>query len=186
MKLPAQFSLRELLCVVLFAGLGLAALRTGGMLASVVIFLAYLLFSALGIVVVLDRGPLQAFAIGFVIPAVIYGAAVYVMGSSELDPYAGRLPTTKWLLPAHKAMVQQTWIDMSTGQVVPDYDPTTDPTGGNVGGGGFSGGRTMGISESPDRATFMGLAHLLLALLFGYAGAKFGVVLYRRRQPVAT
>lgn len=186
MKLPAQFSLRELLCVVLFAGLGLAALRTGGMLASVMVFLAYLLLSALGIVVVVGRGPLQAFAIGFVIPVIIYGTVVYAMGSNELDPYAGKLPTTRWLLPVQKAMVQRTWIDMSTGQAVPDYDPATDTTDGNAGGGGFGGGRMMGISESPDRATFMGLAHLLLALLFGYAGAKFAVVLYRRRQPAAT
>ena len=103
------------------------------------------------------------------------------MGSNELDPYEGDLPTTKWLQPAHKAMVQQTLIDTSAWQVTPDYDPAIDPTGGNWNGGG-----TGVISELPDRPTFMGLAHLLLALLFGYAGAKFGVVLYRQRQPVAT
>ena len=35
--------------------------------------------------------------------------------------------------------------------------------------------------ESPDRTNFMRVAHVLWALLFGYAGAHFAAFVYRRR-----
>ena len=51
-----------------------------------------------------------------------------------------------------------------------------------MGGGGIV--VTAVLLESPDRATFMSLGHILLALMFGYAGAVFSVLFYGKRRNV--
>ena len=181
MKSEAQVSLRELLFVVLFAGLGLASLRADGVVSSFTIFLAIVVTMCLAIVAFVGRHTNQAFAIGYLIPVIAYGAVVLAVGKSELDPYDGKLPTSRLLLPMFRVMVKQTWTDVLTGQVVPDYDPATDPNRAGAGGGGF-GGSPMGLSESPDRPTFMSLGHILIAMIFGYSGAKFAVIVHRKQQ----
>lgn len=172
MKFLPQFSLREILFVVLFAGLGLAALRAGGVVASFVVFLAIVVTMGLAIVVFVGRRTIQAFAIGFLIPTIAYGVAVYALGKSELTPN-GKLATSRLLAPLYRVMVKQIWTNFSTGEVVPDYDPATDPD---------PGGSMMTMTESPDRLTFMSLGHILLAMIFGYCGAKFAVIVHRTQQ----
>ena len=63
MKSHSQLSLRELLLVVLFVGLGLASLRAGGLVASITVFLAIILTMCMAIVAFVGRQRLQAFAI---------------------------------------------------------------------------------------------------------------------------
>ncbi len=181
MNSHSQFSLRELLFVVLFAGLGLASLRAGGVLGSITVFLAIVLTICLAIMAFVGRGQLQAFAIGYLIPVVAYAAIVLAVGKSELDPYEGKLPTSQLLKPMFRAIAKQTWINVMTGEVVPDYDPASVPNRMSGGGGGFSGSQ-MGLSEYPDRPTFMSLGHMIIAIMFGYAGGKFGVAVHRRPQ----
>ncbi len=183
MKSQLQVSLRELLFVVLFAGLGLASLRAGGFVASCTVFLAIVVTMCLAIVAFVGRYTTQAFAIGFLIPVITYGVAVLAVGKSELDPYEGKLPTSRLLLPIFQAMAKQTWTNAWTGEVVPDYDPATDPNRAGAGGGGF-GGSPVALSESPDRPTFMSLGHILFAMMFGYTGAKFAVIVYRKQRSV--
>ena len=183
MKSIPQFSLRELLFVVLFAGLGLASLRAGGVVASCTVFLAIVVTMCLAIIAFVGRNTTQAFAIGFLIPVIAYGVAILAVGKSELDPYEGKLPTSKLLLPAFRVMAKQTWTNVLTGEVVPDYDPATDPNRVGAGGGGFAGS-PMGLLESPDRPTFMSLGHILIATMFGYAGAKFAVIVHRKQRNV--
>ncbi|HUY91094.1 MAG TPA: hypothetical protein VMV10_20315 [Pirellulales bacterium] len=171
-----QVSLRELLFLVLFAAIGLASLRAGGVVASIVVMLAIVATMCFAILAFVGRHSIQAFAIGFLLPVIVYVAAILVVGKSELDPYAGKLPTSRLLRPMFRLMVKPTWTDMSTGQVVPDYDPDTDP-------GGY-GAAPMAFSESLDRRTFMSLGHVLFAMMFGYAGAKFAVAVHREQQEI--
>ena len=172
MKQHLQFSLRELLIVVLFAGLGLASLRTGGIIGSIVVMLAIVVTTAFAIVAFVGRHSSQAFAIGFVIPVILYAVVVLAVGKSELDPYAGRLLTSRLLRPMFGLIAKKIWTNVATGQVVPDYDPTTDPNR-------FAS--PMGLSESPDRPTFMSLGHVLFDMLLGYAGARFALLVYRKQ-----
>jgi hypothetical protein len=182
MKSQPQISLRELLIVVVFAAFAFAALRTGGILHSVAVMFAIVVTMALAIVAFVGRNTTQAFAIGFLIPVIAYAVTVLVLGKSELDPYSGKLPTSKLLLPLNRMMAKQNWINLSTGQVVLDYDPKNDPNYPTS--GAYYGASPMGISETPDRATFMSTGHILFALMFGYAGAKFAVWVYHRRPKV--
>jgi hypothetical protein len=173
MKIFPQFTLRELLFAVLFVALGLASLRAGGALASIMMLLAIVLTMGLAIIAFVGRGELRAFAIGFSIPVLIYAVTVVVIGPNEFHPYRAQLPTSRILAPIFGAVVDQKWIDTQTGEVVPDYDPSVgDP---------FAG-RDVRFSEQPDRQTFMTVGHVLIGMFFGYAGGKFAVLIYRRRE----
>ena len=177
MKSRLQVSLRELLLFVLFAAIGLASLGGGELMGSILVMLAIFATMAAAIVAFVGRNSVQAFAIGFLLPVLVYAAVVLAAGESELDPYTGKLPTTRLLRPMFRLMVKTTWTDMSTGQVAPDYDPeTVDPNPVNF------GAPMMGASESLDRRTFTSLGHVLFAMLFGYAGAKFAVAVHRKQE----
>jgi len=180
MNYRPQISLRELLFALLFAGLGLSSLRAGGLLASATFLLAILLTMGFAIVAFVGRDRLQAFGIGFVIPVIAYAATVLAIGKSELDPYEGKLPTSRLLQPMFRLMAKQTWTNAFTGEVIPDYDPATDSNMGG-GGGGF-GGSPIGLTESLDRPTFMSLGHVLFAMMLGYTGAKFAVAVHRSQH----
>lgn len=186
MKSHRQLTVRELMLIVMFAGVGIAGLTTGGVLASIVVGGAIILTTGCAIVAFVGRDPLRSLAIGFLIPTIAYAATVLSIGSSELDPYEGKLPTTKLLQPAFRLMVRQNYVNVVTGQLMPNYDPATDSNlgGGGFGGGGFGG--TIGLKETPDRATFMSLAHVLLAMIFGYAGARFAAYVHDRQLPIGT
>ena len=175
-----QFTIRELLLFVLFFGAGLGGLSNGGLFASVVLGVAIFVTTGFAIVAFVAQDELRACAIGFLIPVISYAVTILSVGSSELDPYQGKLPTTKLLQPAHRLIVKTEWINVMTGVSVPDYDPATDVNRGG-GGGGFGG--TVVFRETPDRNTFMSLAHVLMAMMFGYAGAKFAVFVHHRQSP---
>jgi hypothetical protein len=172
-----QLTIRELMAIVLFAATGLAALSRGGLFASIVIGAAIIITTAFAIVAFVARAEFRSFALGFLIPVVTYSAAVLSIGKSELDPYEGMLPTTKLLKPCFELLVNREYVNLMTNQPVPDYDPTAN-TG--LGGGGM-GGSPVGMRETPDRPTFMSLAHVLLAVMFGYIGAKFAVWVDRKQ-----
>ena len=98
-----------------------------------------------------------------------------VLGAPELDPYEGKLPTSRLLLPLFKVMSVQTWHD-STGKVIPNYNPASNPSFGTFGAASVS------LAESPDRPTFMVLGHIIFAMAFGYSGAHFAVAVYRKQN----
>ena len=173
-----QLTLRELLLGILFLGLGCAGLVAGGVMATIVLGVELIIIMGVGIVAFVGRDEARAAAIGFLVPVVVYAASIYALGSSELDPYDGKLPTTKLIEPAFRVIIRKEWINAMTGEPVPGYDPTKAP----VGGGGFA---SVGLKETPDRTTFMSVAHALLAMLLGYAGSKFAVYVYRRQNAAA-
>lgn len=175
-----QWSLRELLVLVLFVGLAFTSLPlAGGIVWSVTVMLSFFLCTGMAIVCFVGRHELRAFAIGFVIPVVAYACLVLTLGQSELDPYSGRLVTSQALRPVFDAVVTTKWVDTWTGKEVPSDDPRVAAQ--QAGGGGMSGAG-VGLSESLNRPTFMGFGHLLFALAFGYVGGKFAVAVYRRQH----
>ena len=98
------------MAIVLFAALGVAALSTGGLLASMVVGAAIVFTTAFAIVAFVGRKQLRSFAIGFLIPVVAYSATVLSLGNSELDPYEGKLPTTKLIKPAFELFVRRQYV----------------------------------------------------------------------------
>ncbi len=174
-----QVTLRELMLGVLFIGLGCAGLLTGGVMASIFLGGAFIVTIGFAIVALVGRDELRATAIGFLVPVIAYAASIIAVGSPELDPY-GNLPTTKLIRPAFELIVRQEWINPTTGQPMPAYDPTTAPMGPS---GPTFNGLPVHIRETPDRTAFMSVAHALLAMLFGYAGSKFAVFVYRKHRP---
>ena len=144
------------------------------------VFVGFILVMGLAIIAFVGRDQPKVFAIGFLLPLLVYAATVLAAGSNELDPYDGRLPTTIALRYAHQALVTTTWTDSATGKVVPDYAPAKDPNWGS--GGGAFGGPSMMIHEHPDRPTFMSLAHFILAMMMGGIGGKFAVFVYRTQN----
>lgn len=172
MKSYLQFTLRELLFVIAFAGFGLASLVNGGIVGAIMVSLAMIITMGLAIVAFVGRRSRQAFAIGFLIPVIMYAAIVLAVGKNELDPYAGQLPTWRLLRPMFAVMSKEIWQNAATGQIMPDYDFANDP---NQGAG-------MRLHYSPDRQTFMSLGHLLIAMMLGYAGAKLAVIVHRRES----
>jgi len=171
-----------LILIVAFFALAISSLRDGGLLASFAVFAGIVLVMALAIVAFVGNAQPRAFAIGFLLPLLVYAATVLAAGSNELDPYDGRLPTTTILRYAHQALVTTTWTDTLTGKIVPDYNPANDSKRGS--GNGTFGGSSMAIHEHPDRPTFMSLAHLLLAMMLGWTGGKFAVYVYRTQNPL--
>jgi hypothetical protein len=169
MKMLSQFSLRELLLLILSAGVAVATLRAGGILAPATIMLMMLATMCSGIVAFVGRCRLRAAAMGFLVPVAMYSAIVWASGLRELDPYDGRLPTSRSLAPLFEALATRTWRDAITGEIDPDYDPAI------VLRGGFGGGPPMVLHESPDRSSFMVLGHVLVAACLGYIGSKFAV-----------
>lgn len=178
MKSRLQFTLRELLIVIAFAALGLAALTTGGIVLAATVSLAVVVTMCLAIIAFVGRASRQAFAIGFLIPVVTYAAIVLAVGKSELDPNFALLPTSKLLRLIYSAIAKQTWIDGFTGKVIVGYDPTKVSSLPN----GFGYTSPTRLVESLEHGAFMTIGHLLIAMTLGYAGAKFAVLVHRRES----
>lgn len=182
----SQFSLQELLLIVLTVAVGLAGLRFGGLFASLLVFAAIVALMGISIVALVGRGEGQSMSIGFLLPVLAYMGMLLVIGGRELDPYEGRLPTSQAMRPLYDTFCKRQWIDFRSGKVIADYDPLANAQniGGasSMGGGGGFAGAPVTLFESPERDTFMALGHCLCALLFGYAGARFARIVHRRRH----
>jgi hypothetical protein len=179
-----QFSLKKLLAATVFMAVCCAALKYASPAWWLILSgLSLLAFMALAVMAVVGVGQQQGFARGFVICVLIYGAVLFLSGLQELDPYVGRLPTTKALLPVYQFIQSGNYVDLMTGQPVPP--PTNSRTsfnGGMLGGGGMGGGMggMIGYLEQPDRKDFMTIGHLLWADLLGLIGGLFAGFIVRR------
>jgi hypothetical protein len=194
---PWSVSLRELLILVALAGLACVSLKFAndwfwiGLSTA-----AMLLFMAALIAAFIDRGSRQAFAIGFVLCAGMYAAAVALASAEngrEFDPYSGALPTTKLMRwPFEKLVFVEFYAANMYGQPVDakrfrSHDEATayratlavPNTPGGAGGVGFSG---VSGTETPRREDFLGVAHIWWGLLLGYCGGRFAKLVYVRRE----
>jgi hypothetical protein len=175
-----KFSLVEILTLLLVGGVGFAALRTGGMMASATLVVAALLFMALAILAIVGGGALRAGAIGFVVAGGIYGGLVFYFGAAELGQN-GSLPTSQALEPLHDAMATFTYTDVMTGKrmnqekasaLIEAADAASVPR------------PLFSVESVPTREEFMSVAHALIGMALGYAGAKFAVAVRRRERTV--
>jgi hypothetical protein len=175
-----RLSLRESLVLMTAVALAVASLKYASEAwLAIVLAVTMLAFFVALIVAVVDRGPRQAFTIGFALTmagywlVVLSGTKVVPNTGSmniEFDHIEGRLPTTRLLRYVHSAIGRGRYFNPFTGQELPNYDPATDPNR-NVGGGGFATPATMvSYQEIPPREIFMPIGHCWWGLLLAYLG----------------
>lgn len=193
-----RFSLRELSVLFAFVSVAFASLKFANdfWFMTVATVTMIVLFGSL-IIATIDRGARQAFAIGFALTMIAYGAMLTtghrIVGSGgsmnsknvEFDQWAGRLPTTRLLRYVHMAVERNEWTDAS-GNVIPGYDPKKPvvPQISNRGPSSGSFGGPVGgafFREVPPREIFVPIGHCWWSLLLGYVGGYFGRFVYWRR-----
>lgn len=189
LKFRARISLRSLLALVALVAVGCVALKyANAWWVGVVATITLLAFMAAVVVAFVDRGPRQAFAIGFAACAAIYGGMVassrwfYAGGAGavaplvnrEMDPDAGILPTTRLLGAYYKAVVELWNVDQQTGKRIQKI-PTEQVAATYAAG---FGPKTV---EQPSREAFMPVGHCLWMLLLGYIGGGFARSVFARR-----
>jgi len=202
---PSAFrlSLREFFVLFAAVAAGCAALRyANGWWLGAVGLVVMLAFMAQAITALVDRGPRQAFALGFVACLASYLSIFWM--ETEIHPYQARFPTSRLLRTAFESVRERLYIDESTGDEVTqsnlpplasideDTSWTIVPAPGQGGGmwqqptprryGGTVGVNFRRIGDRPPREQFMPLGHLLWALAFGYIGGHFGRYVYSRRM----
>ncbi|HEV7278839.1 MAG TPA: hypothetical protein VGN57_01395 [Pirellulaceae bacterium] len=193
-----RFTLGELLLVALAAGLGMAAMRAGGLAAAGYLFGVIVLTAIVLVTALVGRGTLQAFAIGFLVGVSVYGGVLYWYGEAELDPELGELLTTRAAEPVYDAVREVYYVDVYSGREADVVEAGAAAKRGlsrlgywkkNVGGPFAStlvakvGNVYWSPQVRPERRDFMQVVHLLAALTLGYVAGKFGAALYRRRKP---
>jgi hypothetical protein len=171
-----KLSLRILMLAVAFAALATAAITSGGLVASLfhaVVGIGVIL--ALITAVVGVEAP-RAFAIGFVIPPLLYVILLYAVGRHEFDPHNSKFPTASLARIGYDALYRPIYSDMLTGQIVENHDPTK----GGHGAGGMS---TIAMTdEFPVRSEFMTTFHACVVLLGGTVGGIYAAWLHRTQK----
>ncbi|HEV7282948.1 MAG TPA: hypothetical protein VGN57_22270 [Pirellulaceae bacterium] len=199
-RLPAYFncSLREVLLITAFLGVSLAALKTGGPLASLVQLLSLILVIGVSVTAIVEGGAAKAFAAGFLIALGAYAVLLYSQGEAEFDPAQGRLFATQAFEPLYDTVKQDRYYNVyndyfadspETRRELSNYSRvpvgTTDVS--------YSGMtdddviiqtqyKVYRFDEIPDRKGFMIVAHLLVAMALAYGSGKFAAALQRRKE----
>lgn len=178
-----QFSLAESLLVALYACVGVAAAKSGGLFAWLFAEATLVLAVAFIVAAVFTRRAARAFAIGFAIGFCAHGLCLVYFGASEFSPTAAQLPYSKIVSPVWVAMRPERFVSYSTGLEVAREDLQEDyvepmfqtqllaPDGSGV-----------YLVERPPREDFMLVAHALGAAAAGYLMGKLAAVLYGRRE----
>jgi hypothetical protein len=186
-----SISLRELLIGVAVFGFVFVTLKYADTwLWTVLASGAMLLFLAALVTAVVDRGVSQATAQGVILGALFYAtlfAAVEHFGGenlSELDPYEGRLPVSKWMRPIFETVVTYEYNAIGfpqrfATQAEAEAFLLSQGRNPNPAMVGFNG---VGTFEMPARFEFMLTAHLWWGILLAYLGGKFARFVYLRRE----
>jgi len=169
-----RFTVRELLVIIAFAAMGIAALRIGGNLATT--YMACVGVLCVGLIILalvgIDRN--CAFAIGFTVPSLLYIGLVALSDKREFDPYAGRLPTSQLFRPIFASLSSTIYKDVVTEEIYPDYEPSSRFTS--------AAGNRISAYLSLHPSIFMMTAHATSALLLGLICGKFGSAVYYRQH----
>jgi hypothetical protein len=164
---------------------------------------------ASAVVMVVDRGPRQAFACGFAISAVIYCLTLLAHGTlqnlpnssavanAELDAdRRAELPTTNALQAVYSSICQRWFVDGMTGRRfrLEELPPNTPILMASLSDELRKRMGTIPLPSStsppnqaqwsgvtPDSKDFMMIGHSLWAILFGYLGGHFACYVYWRR-----
>ncbi|HEV7281745.1 MAG TPA: hypothetical protein VGN57_16200 [Pirellulaceae bacterium] len=162
-------SIIELLTLILVPGLGIAAVRAGGICVTVALLADMMWFIGMTVAALFGRAGLRRFACGFAVAGGIYGGLVVYFGPTELGP-GGWLPTTQALTPLNESMSATTYINLDTNETM---------TEAKVDALRLSPKAGIRAKLWPDQAEFMAVSHLLIGLLIGYLGGKLAVVVGR-------
>jgi hypothetical protein len=179
-------SLRELLILFVAFAIGFTTLTyANSWWLGAVSGVTLLAFIGAVIVALVDRGPRQAFAIGFGVGIACY-IPLFLLGR-ETDPFTGRLPTSQLLQPMFLAVREQSYTNVRTREIIKESQIPQDAL--VEGQGGFpTYDRITGslpyfrrASSIPALEHFMPIGHCLWALLIGYLGGHFARWAYVRR-----
>jgi hypothetical protein len=181
-----QFSLAESLLVALYACVGIAAAKSGGLLAWLTAEATLVLFFAFVVAAIFARGVARAFAVGFVIGAAAHGLFLFYFGASEFSPEEAKLPYSKIVAPVWTALGPEVYVSLSTGKDVPRSEVQTIRRSYDSGQTEIrlqtADGSRVEKVERPAREDFMLVAHALGVAAAGYILGKLAAVMYRRRE----
>lgn len=175
MKTPSRecrrlgLSLRELLALVAFVAVACAALKFASYIwLTLVASVAFVCFSVAIILAIFQRGPQQAFAIGFAVMGIGYLVLVFYVweqkeGSQYVRWYDGALGTTELL-------------ELLYGVIAVERPAR------NV--GGLSAGPVM--IPHPEHQTYLRVGQTLWSLTLAYLGGRFARFVWQRRAEEAS
>ena len=175
-----RIPLRELLIVIAVLAFAFASLRMGGVLAQLMLTIVGVFVVSCGIIAFVARDRRQAFSIGFLIPFKLYVGVHYASERDYLNPYdPSALLTTRSFRPLHDAFRTLTWTQPQSGEAILEFDldPNIIPEVGPDYVYTSRSGMTGTLIENPRRETFMMVAHCLLALIGGYLGGRFAIMI---------
>jgi hypothetical protein len=162
-----RLSIFEMLSLILVPGLGIAAMRAGGVGVIPALLAGMLWFMAMTVAALFGKGDLRTFAGGFVVVGAIYGGLILYSGPTEFSSH-GRLPTTQALTPLYGSISTTRYINLDTNEALTKAEVHALRVAPKAG---------LANRRWPDEADFMAVSHLLIGLLLGYLGGKLGVAL---------
>ena len=186
-----RFSLSGLLTLVASIALSIVLLKYASSMWQAVVGMLYLIASFGAVIIaIFDHGARRAFAIGFLVAALGYGALVAnghkaVNGtlvipvdlvSSNWD-YA--LPTTLFFRDLYRRTCRTTWFEDTTGKEMSAEQVANYQAAEST--GNLSGVPNMSPRTLPSGNDFVITGHFWLGLLFGYLGGHFAQFVYLRR-----
>jgi hypothetical protein len=184
-----RMSLRGLLAFVTCVALVIVSLKYASPVWQAVV--GFALIVAIGAAVIssiFDRGPRQAFALGFCLATFGYGILLLstpkttdiysIKRSVEFSQVQGQLPTTLLLYRIYRSVQGGVYVEHETGKAHPSTTPLITDSAGNQ----TIGGKPVGFMPIPDSEDFMHVGHYWWALLFGYLGGSFAQFVYERRK----
>jgi hypothetical protein len=202
-----KVSLREFLTIIAFVAVACGALMNASAVwVSVLASLTVVVGGAMLVVACVERGPRQAFAIGFVAFLGTYLLGVQFTGQPQnANPFGGgviqgftyykTLPTTNLLAELWlrvRAPYYAIVGSFGPGEPFERYDGPLSDVDNQFAGTGRQNTKPPKQSPPPGSAgyalaiypvldSFLAVGHLLFAFLFGYLGGKFAVWAHARR-----
>lgn len=183
-----RVSLREIFLLVAATALAIVSLVYASQLWQAIVGLIAMLAAMIAVVrSLIDRGPHQAFAIGFAVGMVGYLLIVVNAQKFTSDPNSemsgfGHLPTSLLLQSFYTGINRSGYVDAKTGRLVPTSETTTITSIPGTQALQTGAGRPIYYRDDPPFNNFMPIGHLWCAFIFGYVGGHFARFIYVRRN----
>ncbi|MEM8667951.1 MAG: hypothetical protein AAGG48_10570 [Planctomycetota bacterium] len=179
-----MFSLRELMLIVAVVAFGIAGLWLDAAGASALLAFTLCLVTVVAVYALVGSGRTRTFASGFVVAAFCYVAGclfytTFLGGDIDRSALSNRV-----ISPIYERVVRREYLNNNTGQPLPADDPNRDQIRS---AGGFMGvnGKSIFVTETPNRIPFVDAFHALVLLAYSYLFGKLAVFVASRRQASA-
>ncbi len=106
-------SIRDACLIIAVLAALLAAMRSGGLVASGVVFGVFLLFTLRCLVAVIGEPADRPLALGFVIPCGLYGLLLYATGPSEFETTRTSVLFSSQVLASIFSLLENRWTKAS-------------------------------------------------------------------------